>query len=69
MKLTPPDGITRTHAEHAAKVVAGYAARTGCGKRDLAELLRAVGLLPDPDARTGAQLALDRCSPYGGRTP
>lgn len=66
-RLTTPSGCTAAQASAAAVRVAGAVAGAGGGSADLAWLLRAAGLLHDPEQRSGKQLAHPQSHPYGER--
>jgi len=65
--LTPPPGWTAAQTRDAAVRIAGHVIGEGGGKEDLRLVLRACGLLHDPEQISGIQLAHPQSHPYGDR--
>lgn len=66
-RLIRPPGFTADGTRHVALALAGVAAGTGGGPQELAEVLRATGLLYDPEQKSPAHLGDERTHPYGRR--
>lgn len=66
-RLTPPPGWSAAQARDLAVRIAGRIIGTGGGAAELAEVLRATGLLYDPEQISGMQLAHAQSHPFGER--
>lgn len=62
--LIRPAGMKADTTRHVALVLGGFVAGSGGAAEDLADTLRAMGLLADPAVR-GAQLGSPNTHPYG----
>lgn len=66
-RLTPPPGWTPVQARDLAVRIAGAVIGSGGGAAELGDVLRATGLLYDPEQISGTQLAHAQSHPFGER--
>ena len=67
-RLIRPAGWDAASTRDAAVRITGLLIGQGGGRTELVAVLRATGLLYDPEQRSGMQLAYPQSHPYGERT-